>query len=71
MQSARNWRNSAVFESQTSAQRDRRSQPAVCAPDMRITFWSADWSPWRALAAVGRRFPGLRFDLRPSYDEAL
>ena len=49
----------------------RRSQPAACTRDMRITFWSADWSPWRALAAVGRGFPGLRFDLRPSYDEAL
>ena len=48
----------------------RRSQPAVCTPDMRITFWAADWSPWRALAAIGEGFPGLRFDLRPSYEAA-
>ncbi len=35
-----------------------------------VHFWSADWSPWRALAATGEGFPGLRFDLQPSYDEA-
>ena len=45
---------------------DRR----VRAGRWHITFWSADWSPWRALAAIGEGFPGLRFDLRPSYDEA-
>jgi hypothetical protein len=49
---------------------DRRRWTAACARDMAITFWSADWSPWRALAAIGEGFPGLRFDLQPSYDEA-
>jgi hypothetical protein len=32
------------------------------------SFWSADWSPWRALAQIAARWPALRFDLRPSYD---
>ena len=44
----------------------RRSQPAACAAEMNITFWSADWSPWRALAQIAARWPALGFDLRPS-----
>ena len=35
-----------------------------------VTFWSADWTPWRALATFERRWPGLRFAVRPSYDRA-
>ena len=34
---------------------------------IQVAFWSADWTPWRALAAVAKRWPGLRFDLRPTY----
>ena len=48
----------------------RRSQPAACAAEMNITFWSADWSPWRALAQIAARWPALGFDLRPSYEAA-
>jgi hypothetical protein len=33
-----------------------------------LSFWSADWTPWRALAQIGRRWPMLRFETRPSYD---
>jgi hypothetical protein len=33
-----------------------------------LTFWSADWTPWRALAQIAARWPALRFDTRPSYD---
>ena len=35
-----------------------------------VTFWSADWTPWCALATLERRWPGLRFAVRPSYDRA-
>ena len=35
---------------------------------LRFTFWSAAWTPWRALAAVAARWPAVRFELRPSYD---
>ncbi len=38
------------------------------AATLRISFWSADWTPWRALAAVRERCPALRFDIRPTYD---
>jgi hypothetical protein len=33
-----------------------------------INFWSADWTPWRALARIAARWPALRFDSRPVYD---
>jgi hypothetical protein len=34
-----------------------------------VGFWSADWTPWPALLALRERWPGLRFDLRPLYDD--
>jgi hypothetical protein len=33
-----------------------------------VTFWSADWTPWRALARIAADWPALRFETRPSYD---
>src|ERR1700677_332633 len=33
-----------------------------------LTFWSADWTPWRAVAQIAARWPALRFDIRPTYD---
>jgi hypothetical protein len=33
-----------------------------------LTFWSADWTPWRALARIAARWPAIRFDMRPTYD---
>ena len=33
-----------------------------------LTFWSADWTPWRALARLAAGWPALRFAARPSYD---
>jgi hypothetical protein len=33
-----------------------------------LTFWSADWTPWRALGRIATCWPALRFDIRPSYD---
>ena len=35
----------------------------------RLSFWSADWTPWRALATLGGRWPQLRFEARPRYNE--
>jgi hypothetical protein len=32
-----------------------------------LTFWSADWTPWRALAQIAARWPALQFDTRPIY----
>ncbi len=33
-----------------------------------LQFWSADWSPWPAMVALARRWPALRFQLRPVYE---
>ncbi len=33
-------------------------------------FWSADWSPWPALASLRTLWPTLVFDLRPDYRDA-
>jgi len=34
---------------------------------LRLVFWSADWTPWRALEQVRAHWPSLRLDVRPSY----
>ncbi|MFC3127730.1 hypothetical protein ACFOD4_21915 [Pseudoroseomonas globiformis] len=36
---------------------------------MRLRFWSADWTPWRALQRMRDRFPTISFSLQPVYDE--
>jgi len=43
------------------------SPPAPGEAAWQLTFWSADWTPWRALAALAERWPALRFDPLPSY----
>ena len=43
------------------------SPPAPGEVAWQLTFWSADWTPWRALAALAERWPALRFDPLPSY----
>lgn len=34
---------------------------------LRLGFWSADWTPWRALLALRAAWPSLGFELRPLY----
>lgn len=34
-----------------------------------FTFLTEDWSPWLAVAAIRRRWPGLRFELRAAHLE--
>ncbi len=48
-------------------------EPAAPVPGesaFRVTFWSADWTPWRALAQLAARWPALRFVVRPTYEAA-
>ena len=35
---------------------------------LHLSFWSADWTPWRALATIAAVWPALRFDTQPNYD---
>lgn len=34
---------------------------------LRLSFWSADWTPWRALAVVTTQWPALHFAVTPTY----
>jgi hypothetical protein len=34
-----------------------------------MEFFSADWTPWAALAAIREASPALGFDVRPDYDD--
>jgi hypothetical protein len=57
-----------VAEDVVAGQDARRlSGPTAGHDAIHVTFWSADWTPWRALAALAERWPGLRFDVRPTY----
>ena len=33
-----------------------------------VTFWSADWTPWQALARIATEWPRLRFETQPIYE---
>lgn len=33
-----------------------------------LEFWSADWTPWPAIAALRQRFAGLSFSVTPDYE---
>jgi len=46
----------------------RRRSPSSDASVFVVTFWSADWTPWRALATLRARWPALRFAVTPSYE---
>jgi hypothetical protein len=34
-----------------------------------VGFWSADWTPWPAIAQLRARWPELRVEVRPRYDD--
>ena len=34
----------------------------------RYSFWSANWTPWRAVLVLRAQWPDLRFEVRPTYD---
>jgi hypothetical protein len=50
-----------------AAGQEVRRRPVPEQDAIHVTFWSADWTPWRALEAVAKRWPGLRFEVRPTY----
>ena len=37
---------------------------------LRLGFWAADWTPWRALTALAADWPQLRFVTRLLYEQA-
>ena len=67
------WGTTQALRHVTSVSDAFPDDPAAPAPDeavFRVTFWSADWTPWRALAQLAAQWPTLRFAVRPSYDAA-
>ena len=48
----------------------RTPLPKLAAEEDRLplSFWSADWTPWRAFERIRADWPSLRFDLQPQYD---
>ncbi len=48
----------------------RTPAPELAAGEdrLQLSFWSADWTPWRAFARIRADRPALRFDLQPQYD---
>jgi len=41
--------------------------PAAGQEAFQLTFWSADWTPWRAFQQVRADWPTLRFNVQPDY----
>ncbi len=48
----------------------RTPAPELAAGEhwLQLSFWSADWTPWRAFERIRADWPSLRFDLQPHYD---
>jgi hypothetical protein len=60
-----------VAEDVVAGQDARRPAGPTAEHDaIHVTFWSADWTPWRALESLAERWPGLRFNVRPTYGES-
>lgn len=65
-----NWGTTDALRHVALAPDLKRGAPEPDAAVFRISFWSADWTPWRALATVRSRFPELNFEVQPRYDLA-
>ena len=46
----------------------RRPTPSHAPGGLRLGFWSADWTPWPAIARLRRDWPALRIAVRPFHD---
>ena len=44
-----------------------RVAPPAGTGSLHYSFWSANWTPWRAVTTLRQRWPALRFAVRPSY----
>ena len=67
------WQHWGTTEALRHVAEDAAGDPLHAAAGeavFRVDFWSADWTPWRALLRLREAWPALRFDIRPSYDAA-
>lgn len=51
----------------TDALRHVIRRPASTQTQLSLAFWSADWTPWRALETLRTRWIDLRFTMHPIY----
>jgi hypothetical protein len=58
------WGTTAALRhvAETTPEKDR-----LASGTMVLSFWSADWTPWRALMRLAEQWPAVRFDIRPDY----
>jgi len=45
----------------------RRVERLPCPAGLKVGFFSADWSPWPAIRTCRERWPGLTFEVKPTY----
>lgn len=67
-QPLRHVRERADVEGGTGKAMARTRRPPSGRDAMHLAFWSADWTPWRAIARVRQDWPALRLDVRPIYE---
>ena len=48
----------------------RSQSSAAEGQAFRVSFWAADWTPWRALDRIRAAWPGLVFEMQPIYELA-
>lgn len=48
----------------------RRQPPGASGQAFRVSFWAADWTPWRALQRIRTDWPELVVEVRPVYELA-
>ena len=64
------WGTTELLRHVTAAAPSSRGPDPAGSAALRLRFWSADWTPWRALAAIAAAWPALGFDVQPHYERA-
>jgi hypothetical protein len=57
------WGTTEALRHVTVRQGEARAEDGA----FRVSFWAADWTPWRALEKIRAGWPGLRIEVRPIY----
>jgi hypothetical protein len=65
-----NWSTTTALRGVVALPVPGRGRPRPPDPGLFwVGFWAADWTPWRALLALRARWPGLRLEMTPRYDD--
>ena len=58
-----NWGTTWALRGTEEMANDRQASRPEGHGELNYRFWSADWTPWRALAAMRSRWPSIRFQV--------